>query len=173
VKSFFTSLSGLAALAVLCLAHAANATPVGSLSCATETQNITFNISYFTFGFSPASAGSATGGAGAGKVTYQPLDIHAALSSFVTIAAPTADSPNVKSCTISTTLSDGASVKFVFKDLVVNSLTVVAERRGTAEAPAQYVDVQLEYGEVSVTLTGGVDDGGTLPADSDSNRLTN
>ena len=172
MKRLFASLPGLAALAVLCLAHAANAAPVGSLSCASNAGDIKFNVSYFTFGVTE-TAGSASSGAGAGKATFQPLEVHAALSTFSTLFLPAVQGVAMHNCMLTTAMTDGSTTTFEFKPVSIKMLTVVAERAGTTETPAQYIDVQFEYLDVLVKTTGGADDGGTSPATSGWNRITN
>jgi hypothetical protein len=167
VKRFFTSLPGLAALAALCLAHVANAAPVGSLSCTTNNGDIKFNVSFFTFGVAQTlNIGSGTSGAGAGKATFQPLEVHAALSTFATLFLPAVQGVAMQNCMLTTAMTDGSTTTFEFKPVAIKMLTVVAEKTGTTETPAQYVDVQFEYLDVLVKTTGGTDDGGTSPTAS-------
>ncbi len=166
MKRLFTSLPGLAALAALCLAHAANAAPVGSLSCTTSNSgDIKFNVSFFTFGLTQtANIGTGTSGGGAGKATYQPLEVHAALSTFAMLLVPAVQGSVMQNCMLTTAMPDGSTTTFEFKPVVIKVLTVVAERTGTTETPAQYTDVQFEYADVLVKTTGGTDDGGISPA---------
>ncbi|MGP8252088.1 MAG: hypothetical protein ACLQHF_08645 [Terracidiphilus sp.] len=172
MKRSFTSLPGLAALAALCLAHAANAVPVGSLSCTTNTGDIKFNVSFFTFGLTQTlNIGTGAGG-GAGKATFQPLEVHAALSTFALLLVPAIDGSVMQSCTLTTAMPDGSTTTFEFKPVAIKALTVVAERTGTTETPAQYTDVQFEYDEVQVKTTSATDDGGSSPP-VDWNRITN
>ena len=74
-----STLLGLASL-VLCGASAAHAA-VGQLSCTSNTSTVTANISFYDLGLSNAlNIGSQSSGAGAGKVTFNPLEIHTAVS---------------------------------------------------------------------------------------------
>lgn len=173
MKKLFTPFLGMAALAALCLAQAANAAPVGSLTCATSTQEIKFNVSYFTFGVAQTlNIGSQSGGAGAGKVTFSPLEVHAALSTFASLIDTAANGVALQTCTLTTKLSDGTTDSFEFKLVAIKGLTVVAEKTGTTDIPAQYTDVQFEYGSVEVKTSGGTDDGGTTPPGG-WNQITN
>ena len=166
-------LFGLIALAVLCIAQSANAVPVGALSCSTATNEIKFNVSYFTFGLeAPTTIGSSSSGAGAGKVTFQPFDVHAALSTFGSLVGPASEGTHIATCTLTATLPDGAPATFVFKDLAIQSLTAVATMTGNGTDPARYTDVQLVYGAVEVKAAGGTDDGGTTVPPG-WNRITN
>lgn len=165
MKKSLCTLTGLAGMAILCLAQTVHATPVGSLSCATSTQQITFNISYFSFGLSQAlNIGSQSSGAGAGQATPQPLEVHAALSTFVQLAAAAADGASMQQCTLTTMLADGDRAEFLFKLVDISSITAFAERTGNWRTPAQYTDVQLKYMSVKVKRAGGSDDGGTTIA---------
>ena len=155
-------LFGLLASAVLCVAQSANAAPVGTLTCSTSTEEIKFNVSYFTFGIqTPTSIGSSSTGAGAGKATLQPLDVHAALSTFGSLVQAASTGEHIASCTLTTTLPDGAPATFGFKELAIQSLTAVASMTGNRTDPARFTDVQLVYAAVEVKGAGGTDDGGT------------
>ena len=172
VKRLFTSLSGLAALAVLSLAHTANAAAVGSLECTESNGNdVSFNVSYFTFGVTDTA--SVSTGTGAGKATFQPLDVHAALTTFATLFTAASEGSHFGKCTLTTTLSDGTTAMFLFKTVLIKALTAVAEKTGTRDQPAQYTDIQFEYLAVEVKTSGGTDDGGTTPALGRSNQTMN
>jgi hypothetical protein len=172
VKRLFSLLPVLAAFAALCLAHAANAAPIGSLSCTTNTGDIKFNVSFFTFGLTQ-TINTTGGGGGAGKATYQPLEVHAALSTFATLLVPAVQGVAMQNCMLTTILTDGTTATFEFKPVLIKVLTVVAEKTGTTETPAQYTDVQFAYGAVEVKTTGGTDDGGTTPGPGVLSRFTN
>jgi len=65
---------------------AAYAAPVAQMSCTSSASNITFNVSYFDLGVTETvNIGSASGGAGAGKATFQPLVVN---TSFCTVPKP-------------------------------------------------------------------------------------
>jgi Type VI secretion system effector, Hcp len=163
----------VSALAVLCAAQLAHATPVGSLTCSTATAESKFNVSYFSFGVeTPATTGSSSSGAGAGKVTFKPFEVHAALSTFDTLFVPASSGTHIESCTLTTTFPDGAQATFVFRDVFIESLTAFATMTGNANDPARYTDVQFEYGSVEVKTAGGSDDGGTTVPPG-WNRITN
>lgn len=169
MKSSFTFFLGLAVLAALCLAQNANAAPVGSLSCTTTNGDLAFNVSYFTVGITVPPPSS--GGVGAGKPTFQPLEVHAALATFETLLTSTSSGTHFDNCTLTTTLSDGATGKFVFKTVEIKSLTAVAERTGSNETPARYTDIEFDYLQIEVSTSGGTDDGGTTPTTS-TNKIT-
>ncbi|HTW46823.1 MAG TPA: hypothetical protein VMD92_02680 [Acidobacteriaceae bacterium] len=172
MKNLYNWVSAVSVATALCIAHSAYAAPVGSLTCSTATQDVKFNVSYFTFGLTPTlNIGSQGSGAGAGKVTFQPLEVHAALSTFPLLEGPAGSGTLMTSCTLTTTFSDGSRATFVFKPVAIQSLTAVAERTGTSDIPAQYTDVQFAYSEIQVQVAGGPDDGGTTPANW--NQTTN
>jgi hypothetical protein len=173
VKRSFASILGLALFSVLCLAHTANAAPIGSLSCTTRNGDFAFNVSYFAFGLTQTRNISTSTGGGAGKATSQPLEVHAALSTFATLLSPAVDGIEIRNCTLTTSMSDGTSTVFEFTPLVIKLLTVVAEKTGARSSQSQYTDVQFEYLTVSVKSAGGADDGGTSADSSALSRNTN
>jgi len=163
---------GISALA-LCCPSIALARPVGTLSCTGSTSQVKFNVSYFDFGLTnPADSGSQSSGAGAGKVTFKPLEVHAALSTFASLAEAAANGTAFQSCTLTTTFNDGSQTEFEFRLLLISSLTAEASMPAQANEPARFTDVQFQYGAVEVKTTGGSDDGGTGPA-SGWNVITN
>ncbi len=140
----------------------AYAKPVGSFSCTGSSSSVQFNVSYFTFGLvQTPNIGSQSSGAGAGKVTSQPLEVHAALSAFQPLILPTAQGEPFKTCSLMVSEKDGTTTEFDFSEVAVHSLTVAASSSAQDGNPAKYTDVQLEYGAVKVKSSGGADDGGT------------
>jgi hypothetical protein len=152
---------GISALA-LCCPSIASAKPVGTISCTGATTQVKFNVSLFDFGVANAtSIGSGSSGAGAGKVTFKPLELHAALSTFASLVDAAANGVEFRSCTLSTTLNDGAQAEFEFRTLRITSLTAEASMPAQANEPARFTDVQFEYAAVEVKTAGGSDDGGS------------
>ncbi len=140
----------------------AYAKPVGSLSCTGSSSSVQFNVSYFTFGLTQAlNIGSQSGGAGAGKVTAQPLEVHAALTAFQPLVLPTAQGEPFQSCVLTVSDRDGSTTEFDFTLVAIQSLTVAASSSAENGNPARYTDIQFEYGAVKVKSSGGADDGGT------------
>ena len=86
------------------------AQPAGKVVCTTNQGSLAFNVSYFNLGISESSASSSSG-AGAGKVTFQPLVVHAALSSFETLFGQTVSGGHFSSCTLTTPASNGDNVQ--------------------------------------------------------------
>ncbi|MGB6193614.1 MAG: type VI secretion system tube protein Hcp [Terracidiphilus sp.] len=140
----------------------ASAKPVGSLSCTGSSSSVQFNVSYFTFGLTQSlNIGSQSGGAGAGKVTFQPLEVHAALTAFQPLVLPTAQGQHFQSCSLIVSDRDGSTTEFDFNEVAIESLTVAASSSAENGNPARYTDIQFEYGAVKVKSSGGADDGGT------------
>jgi hypothetical protein len=170
---------GSFSVAVCALALAstsAYAKPVGTLTCSSSSAGqLRFNVSYFNFGVDNAlEIGSQSSGAGAGKVTFSPLEVHASLSTFASLMGPAATGATFQSCILSTTLSDGSRTEFEFKLLAIKSLNAVASMPAQANEPARYADVNFIYGAIEVRSPGSADDGGTgAPTTGGWNRVAN
>jgi hypothetical protein len=157
-RGIFVALCALA----LSAASVAHAKPVGTLSCTSSTGQVKFNVSYFTFGVeTPLNIGSQSSGAGAGKVTFQPLEVHAALSTFASLVEPAASGKAFQNCILRTTFNDGSEAEFEFKLIAIETLTASASMPAQPNEPARYTDVKFEYGQVEVRSVTGIDDGGT------------
>jgi len=141
----------------------AYARPVGTLTCnSSSSGQLKFNVSFFNFGVqNTLDIGSQSSGAGAGKVTFQPLEVHASLSTFASLISPAANGSAFQTCLLNTTLSDGSQTEFEFKLVAIKSLNAVASMPAQANEPARYTDVNFEYGAIEVRSAGSGDDGGT------------
>jgi hypothetical protein len=166
-----------AAVCALALSSSlAYAKPVGTLTCSSSSAGqLKFNVSYFNFGVQNAlDIGSQSSGAGAGKITFSPLEVHASLSTFASLMAPAASGATFQSCILNTTLSDGSRAEFEFKLLAIKSLDAVASMPAQANEPARYTDVNFIYGAIEVRSPGSADDGGTgAPNTGGWNQVTN
>lgn len=161
MKSRNAVLAGVCALA-LSAGPLAHAKPVGSFSCTGSSNAVSFNVSYFTFGLDQTlNIGSQSGGAGAGKVTFQPLELHAALTAFQPLVLPTAQGQPFDTCALVLNERDGSSTEFDFKLVAISSLTVEASSSAQDGNPAKYTEIKMAYGAVKVKSSGGADDGGT------------
>ena len=138
MKRLFTLFLGLAALVALCPAHAAYPAPVRTLSCSSAQGDVTFNISYFTFG---VTYNVSEGSTGAGRGGLQPLEVHVPLSTFATLLGPAVEGRHFESCTLTTPLADGSTATFVFKQAFIKEYIAT----GTSDPPAQYIVVQFGY----------------------------
>lgn len=165
----------VAVCAVALASSSAYARPVGTLTCTGSSGQVKFNVSYFNFGLQNAlDIGSQSSGAGAGKVTFQPLEVHASLSTFSDLVGPAASGTAFQSCLLNTSLNDGSRAEFEFKLVVIASLNAVASMPAQNNEPARYTDVNFRYGAVEVKSAGGADDGGTGTATTGGwNQVTN
>jgi hypothetical protein len=155
-----STLLGLASL-TLCGATIAHAS-VGQLSCTSNTSTITANLSFYDLGLSNTlSIGSQSSGAGAGKVTFNPLEIHTAVINFAQFFQVAQNGATFSSCTLSAK-TNGEAVEYKFSLVAISSLDAIARSPRTAEdKPASYLDVKLAFGAVEVKTSAGSDDGGS------------
>src|SRR5208337_986037 len=139
--------------AFLCVTSAACAVPVGQMSCTSSAKTLTFNVSYFDLGVTQTvNVGSASGGAGAGKATFQPLVVHTSFAHF-------------HSCTLTTKNSTGEVIEFTLKIVLVSQVDAIAQSATADSARTAYTEVNFVYGSVQVTSPGtDGDDGGSSPA---------
>jgi type VI protein secretion system component Hcp len=153
-------LLGLASLA-LWGASVAHAAVVGQLACASNTANITANISFYDLGLSNTlNIGSQSSGAGAGKVTFNPLEIHTAVVNFSQFFQHLASGGTFSSCTL-VTRTNGETVEYTFTLVGITSLDAIARSPHTeGDMPASYLDVKLNFGSVQVKTATGGDNGG-------------
>ena len=147
-------------------AAVAQAAPAaGSLSCTGNNGQQTFNVSFFELGLSsPTTIGSATGGAGAGKVTLQPLVVHAALSTFTKLFSVAATGQAFSTCMLMTQDSGGGPIDFMFKNVIIQSVTAIASSPSARAPRYAFVKAELAYEGIEVKTAGGVDDGGSSPS---------
>jgi hypothetical protein len=155
-----STLLGLASL-TLCgatIAHAA----VGQLSCTSNTSTITANLSFYDLGLSNTlNIGSQSSGAGAGKVTFNPLEIHTTVINFAQFFQAAQNGAAFSSCTL-TAKTNGEAVEYKLSLVAISSLDAIAASPRTAEdKPASYLDVKLVFGAVEVKTSAGTDDGGS------------
>jgi hypothetical protein len=155
-----TTLLGLASLALS--SAAAHAAAVGQLSCTSNTATITANLSFYDLGLANTlNIGSQSSGAGAGKVTFNPLEIHTAVINFAQFFQAEQNGAAFSSCTLSAK-TNGEAVEYKFSLVAISSLDAIAQSPRTAEdKPASYLDVKLAFGAVEVKTSAGTDDGGS------------
>jgi len=160
-----------ARLIALCLvlsggASAAHAAPVAQVSCTSSAQTLSFNVSFFDLGVTQTvTIGSASGGAGAGKATFQPLVLHTSLAPFQSLFNAAAAGTFFENCTLTTKNSTGEVIEFLLKTVAVTKVDAIAQSASAAAARTAYTQVTFEYGSVQVTpTTSESDDGGTSPA---------
>jgi hypothetical protein len=148
-------------LGVIPAAYAAQ--PAGKVVCTSNQGNLAFNVSYFNLGISESSSSSSSG-AGAGKVTFQPLVVHAALSSFQTLFEQTVSGGHFSNCTLTTQASNGDNVQFSLQLVVVESVNAIASSATSQSPHYAYVEAHLVYGAIQVSGSNGADDGGSSPS---------
>jgi hypothetical protein len=155
-----SKLLGLASLFLsgASIAHAA----VGQLSCTSNTSTITANLSFYDLGLSNTpNIGSQSSGAGAGKVTFNPLEIRTAVINFSQFFQAAQNGATFSSCTL-TAKNNGETVEYKFSLVAISSLDAIARSPRKAEdKPASYLDVKLAFGAVEVKTSTGTDDGGS------------
>jgi hypothetical protein len=140
-------------LAFLCAASSAYATTVAKVSCTSldsesQISTLAFNVSYFDFAVTPAvNIGSQSGGAGAGKVTFQPLVVRTSLAQMQSLLAAVGTS--LSSCTLTTTDSTGEAIEFTFGVVGVTEVDAIAH--STSASATAYTQATFEYGSIQVT----------------------
>jgi len=152
--------------AFLCVTSAACAVPVGQMSCTSSAKTLTFNVSYFDLGVTQTvNVGSASGGAGAGKATFQPLVVHTSFAPFQSLFAAAEAGSHFDSCTLTTKNSTGEVIEFTLKIVLVSQVDAIAQSATADSARTAYTEVNFVYGSVQVTSPGtDGDDGGSSPA---------
>jgi type VI protein secretion system component Hcp len=159
MRPFHTGLYSLL-LGAAAVSHAAQ--PAGTLACTADTNNLSFNISFFEIGLASPS-NSATSGAGAGKVTLNPLVVHAALSTFPSLFESAVGGEHYTSCTLTTQASSGESIEFKLNNVMIQSVNAIASS-ATGQSPRYaFIRADLEFESVEVRTSGGADDGGVGP----------
>jgi len=164
-----STLLGLASILVVGTAVAQAA--VGQLTCTSSASTITANLSYYDFGFANTlNIGSSSSGAGAGKVTFSPLEVHTSLINFLPFFKAVTTGATFSSCTLATK-TGGNSIDYTFRLVAVSSVDAIARSpRAPNNQPAAYLDVKMAFGAVEVTTSGGDDDGGN---EGGWNQVTN
>jgi hypothetical protein len=153
-------------LLVFCvmLSGAARAAPVAQMSCSSGAQTLTFNVSYFDLG-ATQTAGSGSSGAGAGKITFQPLVVHTSFAPFQSLFAAAEGGSHFENCTLTTKNSTGEVIEFLLKLVSVKQVDAIAQSATADSARTAYTEVNFEYGTIQVTSPGtDADDGGSSPA---------
>ncbi len=151
-------------------ACSARAAVVGKFTCNAPNGQVSANVSYYDISITaPTGIGSQGSGAGAGKVTFNPLVLHMSLAKFTSFSNLVGEP--ITTCTLTTKLADGESVEYAFKLLEIQSIDAIARTGKTVDdLPARYTSISLAYGGLQVTTSGGDDDGGT---DGGWNQISN
>ena len=153
------SLLSLLASSTLLLGSSAVAfaAPIANLSCGTASAN----LSYFSLGSTdPINVGGT--GTGAGKVSFLPLTVHAALSQFQSFYQPYFAGRHFATCVLSST-AGGQAFKIELKNAAIASFNAQVSNN-TAAAGGEsnafsYIEFTLVYASIGVEANGS-DDGG-------------
>ena len=140
-------IAGLTTL-VLCVPAFGQSVSVGTLTCGDAAQQVRMDVSYYNFGGQATlSLGSQSSGAGAGKETFPPLEIHTSLGEFPVLLQLTQMGQHFSTCTLVTNGDKHERAAFEFTLLAIKSLSAVGEAPAREDAtPSQYADVLFEYG---------------------------
>ncbi len=162
----------IAVAAMLVFAGTAVAAPqssFGTLTCMTladgtgATSTVTSQVSSYAVGVQnvPNIAGTGSG-AGGGKVTFNPADLHISLSKFIDFLPLAEAGKAFQQCTLVATAGNGVTATYTFQLVAISSVTAVAAG-GNGSNTTAYTDLQLQYGGLTVLMTNPDDDGGTEP----------
>ena len=139
-----------------CGSSAASAA-VAQLSCAATTgAMLTANVSYYDVGLTqPVGIGSGSSGAGAGKVTFNPLHIHTSLANFVAFFEAAATGAAFSACTLTSRVGVNGTIEYDFKLVAVSSVDAIGQdTHADQDGPAAYTDVKLVFGALQVHTPG-------------------
>ena len=153
----------LAALLALLSPSLLQAASTGVLTCGNTTP---ITVSYFDISAptTTSTTGTQSSGAGAGKVTFGTLTIHAALQQFGVLA------PSIGSAFSTCTLTHN-SLTFTFGQTLLTNVDAIAGAASTGVAgAATYVQAVFSIG--SISFNGG-SDGDSGGDDGGWNRITN
>ncbi len=153
-------------VAILCAVTAAYAAPVAQMSCTSSASTLTFNVSYFDLGvMQTLNIGSSSSGAGAGKVTFEPLVVNTSFVPFQSLFKAASAGTVFEGCTLTTKNSTGEVIEFTLKPVAVKQVDAIAQSASADAARTAYTQVTFEYGSVLVTSpSSDADDGGSSPA---------
>jgi hypothetical protein len=98
---------------------------------------------------SSSSTGSASSGAGAGKLTFNPIDIHVPLAQFSTFLPFVEDGRVFSTCTLSHTTTGNRTTEYEFKPVVISSLDAIGFS-GADRGDVSYADLKLVFGQLLV-----------------------
>ena len=120
------------------------------LSCASASEGVTVaDVSSYDVGLTQAlSIGSGTSGAGGGKITFNPADIHVQLADFQRFLPFVENGTHFTSCTLSDTTGTNA-IEYEFNLAIVGSIDAVRSL-GANRSDVSYADLKLEFGALEV-----------------------
>lgn len=150
---------GAAAL-LLFAGKAAWAAPIGTISCTGAASTLSARVSFYSLA-TPITPASQSTGAGAGKITFQNAEIRVSLSKLNDFLAAAQSATPLSQCTLVTTAPGGVSATYTLGLVAIKSVSATASAGLLPITGAAYAVVELEYGTLSVTISGGSDDGGS------------
>ena len=96
-----------------------------------------------------SNIGSQGSGSGAGKVTFNPADIHVPLADFPTFLPFVEDGRLFTTCTLSHTTTGNRTIEYEFKPAAISSIDAIGGN-GADRDDVSYADVKLEFGQLLV-----------------------
>lgn len=128
------------------------AVSVGTLTCGDAAQQVRMDVSYYNFA-SQVNLGSQSSGAGAGKVVFEPFEIHTSLGEFPVLEQLMNTGEHFNTCTLVTNGGKHERAMFEFALVAVASVSAVGEVPAREDAmPSQYTDVKFEYGAMKASF---------------------
>lgn len=124
---------------------------VGELSCTSAAgATITANVTYYDIGLTPSSTGDESKGAGAGKITFNPVVLHLPLADFLTFVQPAEEGTTFSACKL-TTQEGRTTIQYDFKLVAVASIDAVSEAGSAGRNGAfSYTDLKLTFGSLEI-----------------------
>ncbi len=115
-------------------------------------ETLTAAVSYYDVGITlPVNTGSAGSRAGAGKITFSPLEIHTPLANFEAFHQAAEVGTTFSACTLTTDVGISGSIEYSFKQLAVSSVDAIGQaRHADHDGPDAYADVKLVFGALQV-----------------------
>jgi type VI protein secretion system component Hcp len=154
MKSFHIALCSLV-LSSAAVSHTAQ--PAGAMVCAGSAGTLTLPVSFFDVGVS-SGTGSASSGAGAGKVTFQPFVVHVPLSHFTSLYQAVVAGTHFSTCTLTTQDSSGANIEFVLSLVSIQNVNAVASSAAGESPRYAYVKAEMQFGGITVQTSAGAND---------------
>ena len=153
----------LAAVVLMFACPTAWASPVGTLTCtaASSGSSVTAQVSWYNVTVQDTSSiGTASGGNGAGRVTFSPVELHVSLSKFSEFLPFAETGKLFQQCQLVALAPNGVTSTYTFSPVAVVSVSAVASSSANGDHAAAYTDVQLQYGTLGASFSNAVDDGG-------------
>ena len=152
-----------AATMVVYSGMAFGSTSLGTMTCTASSSTFTAQVSLYKVTVqNSVNIGSQSTGAGAGKVTFSPAEVHVSLSKFSELLPIVEAGTPFQQCVLVSTAGNGVTATYTFKLVLLTSVSAEAAT-GDGQDAGAYTDVQFEYGAFTVSMPNPVDDGGHKP----------